>query len=222
MNKRLTTLANLIKPCQAILDIGSDHGLLLKYCLDKGLCKKGIASDINPTVLEETKRFCAEYPNIDYILSDGFKRVSSPYDTVVIAGMGSDTIIGILKDAPLNVPLYVQANTKTEKIREVLYELNFELLDENVIKDRKYFYVILTIVRNNKQVSLSDEDIFLGPILKNKLDSLDYYKKQYEFIESNYKIKQKIYESDMLTDISKKINYLRSEIEYLEKCKFKN
>ena len=43
----------------------------------------------------------------------------------------------------------------------------------NMSYSKKFFYVIYTLIK--KEQKLSDEDIFLGPILKTKKESLFYY-----------------------------------------------
>jgi len=89
-NKRLNFIASLIdKNTNILLDIGTDHGYLIKKAFDNGKIRKAIATDINELPLNNAKNNLTNY-NVEFILTDGFKGVKSEFDLVVIAGMGGN------------------------------------------------------------------------------------------------------------------------------------
>ncbi len=181
--KRLSLLAELLKGYDVALDIGTDHGFVLKEAIDKGYIKKGIASDIGEGPLKQAKKNLKNYP-IDFVLSNGFEDIHSPYDIVIIAGMGVYTIRDILEQDHERKTYLLQANDKYEILRSYLSEHHFKIIDEYLIHD-KFFYIVMKVVPG--EMMLSDEDLYLGPVLKHKAEAKPYYQ----------------YQIDKLTDICK-------------------
>ncbi|MDX9691079.1 MAG: class I SAM-dependent methyltransferase [Acholeplasmataceae bacterium] len=171
-NKRITFLADLTKGYPCVLDIGTDHGLVLKKAFDQGYIQHAIASDINEEPLNQAKRNLKNYP-VHYVTSDGFLAINKPYDLVIIAGMGAYLICDILEHAPKDdVDYILQANDKIEILRKYLMDNQFMITDEYVIHD-KFHYVILKVKRGFMELSL--DELYLGPILKGKDEAKPYY-----------------------------------------------
>ena len=174
-SKRLTFIASLTKGYHTVLDIGTDHGLVLKKAFDLGFITHGIAADIKEKPLNQAKRNLKKY-QVDYVLSDGFKAIHQPFDLAIIAGMGAYTICDILKDAPKkDITLILQANDRHEHLRTFLADHQFQLINEYIIDDG-FYYVIMVVRYGN--MTLSKEDAFLGPILKHKIEAIPYYQQQ--------------------------------------------
>ena len=53
---RISFIAKLTKGYDTVIDIGSDHGLVLKYALDNNFIKHAIASDINEGPLNRARK----------------------------------------------------------------------------------------------------------------------------------------------------------------------
>jgi len=180
-NKRIDFLAELTKGYDTVLDIGTDHGLVLKKAFEKGYIKKAIASDLREEPLNQAKANLEKYP-VSFILSDGFKQINEPFDACIIAGMGAYLITDILKNAPKDKTYILQANDKQEILRSYLNESGFEIVDEFVIHD-KFFYIMMIIKAGH--MNLLEDDLYLGPKLKYKPESKAYYQqkvKQYQKI----------------------------------------
>ncbi|MDO8168255.1 tRNA (adenine(22)-N(1))-methyltransferase TrmK [Candidatus Phytoplasma melaleucae] len=94
--KRILFIVSLLKGYETVLDIGTDHGLVLKKALDLRYIQRGIAVDINLKPLENAQRNLKNYP-VDFYLSDGFQQIQVDFDLAIICGMGAYTIINILK-----------------------------------------------------------------------------------------------------------------------------
>lgn len=173
-NKRLNFIVSLFdKNNDKILDIGTDHGYLLKEAFSKIDVKHAIAADINKEPLNNAKNNLKGL-NVTYYLTDGFKNIKEDYNTVVIAGMGGILISNIMKDSneDKNITYYLQPNNKEKKLRIFLEENNFNIIDEHVIYDKKYYVVI---VAKKGKMTLTKEEKILGPILKTKQSALKYY-----------------------------------------------
>jgi tRNA (adenine22-N1)-methyltransferase len=101
LSKRLEVVSSFIKEGSKIVDIGCDHGLLSIYLAGIYKNVKIIASDVNKNALSSAINNVKKYnleERIETRLGSGLDVVSpEEIDTVVIAGMGSNTIVGILK-----------------------------------------------------------------------------------------------------------------------------
>ena len=102
LSKRLEVVASYVEDNSKVIDIGCDHGFLSIYLAEKYKNIKIIASDINENALNSAIaniKEAKETKKIDVRLGNGLDVVANPseIDTVVIAGMGSNTIVGILK-----------------------------------------------------------------------------------------------------------------------------
>lgn len=172
MSKRIDFLASLTKGYNTLLDIGSDHGLTIKKALEKKYIKNAIATDINPKSLNKAIKNLKGYP-VDFIVTDGFKNIDNFYDLVIISGMGAYNISLILENSTKDVVYILQPNDKEEYLRNYLTNNNFKIIDEYVIEDN-FFYPVIKCVKG-KEV-LSKEDIYLGPILKNKNERINFFK----------------------------------------------
>jgi len=179
-SKRIQFLAELTKGYDTVLDIGTDHGFVLSKAFEKGYIKAGIATDLREKPLEVAMKNLKKYPTT-FILSDGFLNVKQAFDLAIIAGMGAHLICDILEAAPYGEETYlIQANDKIEIVREFLCNNDFEIIDEYIILD-KFYYVILKVKRG--EMILSEEELYLGPHLKNKREALPYFAKKAAQIE---------------------------------------
>lgn len=187
MNKlslRLSAVADFISDNAKVIDIGCDHGLLSIYLAQKYSNIKIIASDINKNALDSARsnvKKCHLEDRIDIRLGNGLSVVSSDeIDTVVIAGMGSNAIVGILKysrDKLINVRnIIIQSNTDLFFLRKNITSLGYYIEDEVLVLDKGIIYTVIKFSKGKRKYSY--KDLYLGPILREKNDSL--YKKKNE------------------------------------------
>lgn len=171
VNKRLDFLAECLIGYERILDIGCDHGLVIKKAIDQGFIQSAIAADIGEKPLNQAKKNLLGYP-VEFVVSNGFESINSDYDVVVIAGMGVYTIIDILSQKHQSANYILQANDKYEILRKFLFDQGYRIVDEHVVFD-KFFYVIIKVVKGDDQYM--EEDLYVGPILKTKPEAKPYY-----------------------------------------------
>ena len=83
-------------------DVGTDHAYLAIELIKSGKCKKVIASDVKSGPLVSAKANIEKYgvlENIEIVRSDGLEDISlNGVTDIVIAGMGSETIVSILEN----------------------------------------------------------------------------------------------------------------------------
>lgn len=178
ISKRLKLIASLIENGKNVIDIGCDHALLDIY-LTKYNNNTCLAVDKNKNALSNAKQNIKKYNvNIETCLSDGLTNIIvKPNTTVVIAGMGTSTILEILNTSKINNidELIIQTNNDYYLLRNELTK-SFKIIDEIAIYDNKKWYIIIKFVK--EKAKYSKMDLILGPILKNKNDNetINFYK----------------------------------------------
>lgn len=198
LNKRLQAVSELIKPCDILMDVGSDHGFLPLYLLLRKMVKKAVVGDLNHGPLVQAKKNFANYEELDveFVLSNGISHYTGNLDAVVIAGMGFETIQSIilqdLSRFQIVDQIIIQSNTKIELLREFLNKQKFRIVDEALVKDRKYFYPILKVKYDEMTSNLTQTEILFGPILINtKNDVFIEYLKFKRSVELKINMAQK-------------------------------
>ena len=164
MNKRLQAICSLICQGRGVVDVGTDHGYIPVALAQNGYAGKIIASDICPGPLQAARnsaKSAAVDDKIEFLLCDGLDGCEkSAIDTIVIAGMGGDTICGILDRAEWcmtpDYTLILQPMTKAEVVRYWLAYNGYEFLDEVLVKDGGIIYqVIRARIKENTSLSLA-------------------------------------------------------------------
>lgn len=169
MNKRLELIASIMPHGRGFADVGTDHGYLPIYMAQHGYSGKIIASDINEGPLSTavaSARQAGVEDRICFRLCDGLDGCGSEeLDTVVIAGMGGDTICGILDRADWvmsrDILLILQPMTKAEVLRYWLTNNDFAICGEWLIEENGEIYQILS-ARFGARTPLSDAELFTG------------------------------------------------------------
>ena len=139
LQPRLRLLAEMTPSGGRLADIGTDHGYLPVWLLQEGRIPSAIASDVGAEPLEHARRTAEEYE------TQGLDET----DTVVIAGMGGETIRDILRAAPWAADghhtLLLQPMTKVELLRGWLRENGYSCTEERLVQDKGKLYVILSV-----------------------------------------------------------------------------
>ncbi|MEG1460720.1 MAG: class I SAM-dependent methyltransferase [Oscillospiraceae bacterium] len=153
LSPRLSAISALIPFTGAVADIGTDHGYLPVWLAQQGF-KGGIfATDINEGPLEHAKATAAEFgvsPQIHFQLCDGLALCpSAEIKTLVIAGMGGETISDIIANAPWakenNCLLVLQPMTKSAFLRKRLFENGYRVLSEQLVRDGAVYEILSAV-----------------------------------------------------------------------------
>lgn len=191
LSKRLQVVADYIEDNSKIIDVGCDHGLLSIYLANKYNNVKIIASDVNKNALGsainniEKSNLC---DRIETRLGSGLDVVSSDeINAVIIAGMGSNTIVQILKysrDKLVNVNnIIIQSNTDLYFLRKNITSIGYYIEDELLVEDKAIIYTVIKFSKGRKHYSY--KELYLGPILLKKKGKLfkEKCKKEYMSLE---------------------------------------
>ena len=103
LSNRLIACCKFVRPGDQVADIGCDHGYLGIHLLKNCNASAVIAADINQGPLQSAMRNAEKFgvkDRMTFYLSDGARNIPRNFDALVCAGMGGDTMVHILEDAP--------------------------------------------------------------------------------------------------------------------------
>ena len=169
MNKRLQAIEALVRPGRGLIDVGTDHGYLPLSLARHGYPGALFASDLREGPLNAARRSAAAAglsSRIGFQLCDGLDGCDrSAVDTIVIAGMGGDTICGILDRAEWcmdpRYTLILQPMTRAEVLRYWLTNNGFVIEAERLAEDAGELYALLR-TRFGGEQKLSDAELYTG------------------------------------------------------------
>ncbi|MBE6148714.1 MAG: SAM-dependent methyltransferase [Firmicutes bacterium] len=190
LSGRLLTIAKLVKPNASVLDVGTDHAYLPIYLKESKVCKKVIASDISPNALEGARKNIEKFqvPDIKLILSDGLEKIEDDYDTLIISGMGTKTIIHILYGQKLPENIILSSNNNLYELRKYMNKIGYKIKEEVTCYDKGKWYDIIYYEKGIER--LSEIKLLYG-----KSKDKTYYHHLYEkekLIYKELKLKNKI------------------------------
>lgn len=202
LSKRLEVCVNFTDGFLNLADIGTDHAQLPIAAIQRGYVSKAQAIDnkYGPYVIafSTVKKWEMEQ-KIKVILGDGLEKIDDDTDVCVIAGMGGDVIKDILTaHSTKNIKrLILQPNKDAHKIRAILKDINFKVIDELVLEEQNIIYNIIVLERGQQE--LTEDQIMYGPV--NLREKPFYFKKKLnqEVIQTEFILSQKISDSDKQT-----------------------
>ena len=150
------TIASFIKEGANVADVGADHGLLEKYLLDNDKVTSVLAIENKVGPYEILKNSLIGY-DVKLSLSDGIEKVDESIDTVVIAGMGGNLVIDILKthEEKLNniKQIVVDAHRDIELVRREITKLGYFIEKEKIVYENNIYYFIISFLKGEKPLS---------------------------------------------------------------------
>lgn len=168
LTPRLQAIADQVFQGARLADVGTDHGYLPVWLLRQGRIDCAIAADLREGPLNrarETGRRWGVEDRISFRLCDGLSAVQKDEtDTVVIAGMGGETIASILNAAPWTrdgVRLLLQPMTGLVELRRWLQEHGYEIVEEHIAREGKRLYSILA-VKGGEMQPLTPAELWAG------------------------------------------------------------
>ena len=185
LSGRLQKIAALIPPGDRIIDVGTDHAYIPIWRLLQDPAATAIATDIRPGPLERARADAAYYGVADrlkLLLCDGLTLCGpGDADTVILAGMGGETMIGILSAAPWTREkrLILQPQTKQDELRAWLGENGYAISDATLAYDTGRLYLVWSVgagemppFRGVDSALLNRRDPLLKPWLAEQIKRL--------------------------------------------------
>lgn len=177
LSARLEAVSNLVKPCERVFDIGTDHAFLPIELVRRGICQSAVASDIRTSPIAVARRNIARAGLTDRIetaVTSGLQgHVINPDDAVVLSGLGGLEMIEILAILPEPLSqVILQPQKSAMELRLWLDANQYRIDREELVVDRDRIYVIIRAVpeetdpvRLLHRPAMSLTEAVLGPVL---------------------------------------------------------
>lgn len=166
LTPRLRAVAELVPEGAVLADIGTDHAYLPVWLLLKKKISRAIAADLREGPLSRAKTTAKEYDcrdKIQFRLCDGLTGLApDDADTVVIAGMGGETIAAILEAATWTrderYTLILQPMSAQSDLRHWLWTRGYDIRTEELIYEGNKLYNILLVKHGSaRPMTLGEE-----------------------------------------------------------------
>ena len=210
LSLRLKTIASMVDKCEAVAEIGTDHGYIPIYLIKNNICNTAIASDINLGPIEKAElNISLENfsEKIECRLGGGLTTIKpKEVNSAIIAGMGGNLIRDIILESEevfKNLDSAIlQPVQNPEVLRRFIYEHGYCIVDEELCFDQNKFYEIIKVSYDSEP--REKEEIFyeVGEILINKKHPLIKEYLQYKTYKYN-KIYENIKEETEAAEIRK-------------------
>jgi tRNA (adenine22-N1)-methyltransferase len=203
---RIETIYSLIDINDRVVDVGCDQaklGILLSL-----RNQSSIAADISENVINRAKQDI-KTDLIDLRVSNGLANIKEgEADTLVLAGMGTHTIIDILKDTNLRFKKIITiSNNYHDILRSKMNDLNYKVDSEIIIKEKNKYYNLIIFIEGNK--NYSESELLLGLNHKDK----ELYNEYLSMLLNKYMNIKKQSKNKNL-DADKKISLIKERLSY--------
>lgn len=185
LTDRLLKIASLVTKGKKIADIGTDHGYIPVYLLNKGDIDYAILADVNKGPLENARKEVRHNKLLDKTnlrLGSGIEVLEvGEVDEIIIAGMGG-ILISELLEAKNEVAksadkLILQPMQAQDELRKYLLNNGYEILNEVLVKEDFRIYEILEVKYTGKNTIVEDEIYY--EVGKNLIENNDHLLKEF-------------------------------------------
>lgn len=153
ISKRLLCCAGMVRKGARVADVGCDHGYLGIYLLRQEIASFVAAMDLRPEPLSKARHNAERFgtgSKMFFAVCDGLSAVGKGFvDTVICAGMGGDTIAGILEDCAWardpEITWILQPQSSGNDLRRWLGDHGYRILREVLVQDGGFLYSVLEV-----------------------------------------------------------------------------
>lgn len=186
----MKAVAGLVPAGVTACDIGCDHGFVAIWLVERKICPKVIAMDINRGPLLRAREHIEAAGLSAYIdtrLSDGLEKLEAgEAECMIAAGMGGRLTVKILSDYPEKRDslryLVLQPQSELSLVRKYLRENGFVIRKEDMVAEDGKFYPMMLAEASPKESGCSLEDEFGPCLLRDRhpvlLQYLNWWEKQ--------------------------------------------
>lgn len=225
LSKRLRMVSNYIpNTTNKFADIGTDHAYLPCYICSVNPKICAIAGEVNQGPFDAAVKQVEKYQlqqRIEVRLGNGLEVINpGEVDCITIAGMGGPLISTILQEGKGKLSgverLVLQPNIHAISIREFAVENQFKIVAEQIFQEDGYIYELLVLEPSEKPISLTEKELYLGPLLlESKVEAFKekwtkVYEKKKRIIDQMKQSKE--VDQDKLNLFQKQIKWLEEEL----------
>lgn len=153
---RIEEICACLDACGLFADIGCDHGYCTRYMLEKSLCRRAIIADVSKKSLSKAETLLRRYieeGRCRSVCCDGMTEIGEQADEVLIAGMGGEEIIKILRQSYIPRKFVLQPMKNAPELRKYLLENGCVITYDNIFRDGKFYF----IVKGERRIPPSEE-----------------------------------------------------------------
>ena len=212
INERLKSLSKYINKNDKVIDIGCDHALLDIYLVKENILNKIIVSDISVGAISQGINNIKKYDlsdKIDARCGNGLEVLNDldDIDTIIISGMGANTILKILNNKYLSKikKLVIQSNNDYYLLRKEINKLGFIIDHEEVLISNNKLYINIVFVKGNKLYNSKELKYGILNMMNREL----YYN---YIIEKDLEILKKVNNPEKKQELLDEIDYLKKYV----------
>lgn len=223
ISERLKVIAKQIN-YRRIVDIGTDHSYIPIYLCQLNKIDYALASDISKGSLQKAETNIKKYMlenKIKVVLSNGFDNINEIVDTAVIAGMGGNLIINILKNNYISnlKQIVLQPQLDICDVRKYIHSIGFKIDNEQMIVEQNKYYNIISAIKGYEKYDKEQYYKFGKILIENKSNVLKENIvnriKKYDIIIKTLDTKNSIKADERKEYLKKEINYLEEVLQWL-------
>ena len=207
---RIPRICALLERCSVFADIGCDHGYCTLYMLRAGLCDRAIISDISAKSLAKAQKLLSDYAaqgRVTSVCCDGLGGAAEA-DLVLIAGMGGEEIVSILKRGGIPPRFVLQPMRDGQLVRRFLIGRGCAVDVDDLFReggDGKFYFVMRGSNVGGTPAYSGEEYAFGRDSLKNPLFG-EYIAAEIAKTEGYLKASMSPHNREQLT---KRLNFLK-------------
>lgn len=156
---RINKLCAYLDACKSFADVGCDHGYCTEYMLRNGLCESAVISDISEKCLKKAENLLSEYitaGKVRSVCSYGLDGIDFDIEQILIAGMGGEEILNILKASFIPKKFVLQPMKNCRAVREYLLSQGACITVDEAFESGGKFYFVIKGVRSGKKTEYTD------------------------------------------------------------------
>ena len=154
LTPRLLAVAECVPMGARVIDVGTDHAMVPVWLAQEVIAKHIWAADLREGPLRNASALIERTntnTRIELRLTNGLQGFGpEDGDTIIMAGMGGETMISILSEASKWLQqgglLILQPQTKQAELRRWLSENRFSIQREMLVEDHGRIYSYMTVV----------------------------------------------------------------------------
>ncbi|MDD2409239.1 MAG: class I SAM-dependent methyltransferase [Bacilli bacterium] len=168
LSNRLKSIAGLVQNKDKVMDIGCDHALLGICLVKNNILNNIVVSDINQKALDNAIKNIKKYKlqdKIDARLGNGISVIDKNINTIIISGLGTNTIIKILSHPNLKQikKLIIQSNNDHYLLRKYLVLKEYYITHESIVYDKGHYYINIVFEKGKRKYTF--KELMYGPFL---------------------------------------------------------
>lgn len=177
LTPRLQAVADRVPAGVRLADVGTDHAYLPTWLLLRDRIPFALCTDLRPGPLERARETVERWDvaeRAELRLCDGLAGVSADeVDFITIAGMGGETILGILAAAPWvrEKGCVVQPMSSLADLRAGLAPLGLHIAVETLAQEGETLYVLMDLAPGPEGV-LTSAELQVGRAERHRGDPL--------------------------------------------------